>query len=65
LKRFINKKTISLIENDQKVIVDDNPDKIDILNNNVIHYWEMSLRNHNPLLKRHIKGHRYGEVEVE
>jgi len=25
----------------------------------------MSLRNHNPILKKHIKGHRYGEVELE
>lgn len=25
----------------------------------------MSLRNNHPLLKRHIKGHRYGDVELE
>jgi len=25
----------------------------------------MSLRNHNPILKGHIKGHRYGKVELE
>ncbi len=45
--------------------MEDNPDKIDIINNNIVHYWEMSLRNHNPILKRHIKGHKFGDVEVE
>ncbi len=29
-------------------------------------FWEMSLRNNNYILKRHIKGDkRYGEVEIE
>lgn len=65
LKRFINKKSSSVLEGNQKVVVEDNPDKLDIINNHVVHYWEMSLRNHNPILKRHIKGHRYGEVELE
>ena len=65
MKKLINKKRASLVEDNQKVVVEDNPDKLDIINNYIVHYWEMSLRNHNPILKRHIKGNRYGEVELE
>ena len=54
-----------MVEDNQKVIVEDNPEKLDIINNYIVHYWEMSLRNHNPILKRHIKGNRYEEVELE
>lgn len=39
LKRLINKKHASFIDCDEKVIVEDNPDKLDIINNNVVHYW--------------------------
>ena len=65
MKKLINKKRASLVEDNHKVIVEDNPEKLDIINNYIVHYWEMSLRNHNPILKRHIKGNRYGEVELE
>jgi hypothetical protein len=53
------------VEINDKILIEDNPDKLDIINHYIVHYWEMSLRNHNPILKRHIKGHRYGEVELE
>ena len=46
-------------------MVEENPDKIDIINNHIVHYWEMSLRNHNPILKQHIKGNKYDEIELE
>lgn len=65
MKKLINKKRASLVEDNQNIVVEDNPDKLDIINNYIVHYWEMSLRNHNPILKRHIKGNRYGEVELE
>jgi hypothetical protein len=65
MKKLINKKRASLVEDNQKVIIEDNPEKLDIINNYIVHYWEMSLRNHNPILKRHIKGNRYGEVDLE
>jgi hypothetical protein len=65
MKKLISKKRASLVEDNQKVVVEDNPNKLDIINNYIVNYWEMSLRNHNPILKRHIKGNRYGEVDLE
>lgn len=65
MKQLINKKRASVVEDSHKVIVEDNPDKVDIINNYIVHYWEMSLRNNNAILKRHIKGNRYGEIELE
>lgn len=45
--------------------VHQNEPKIDTINHYIVHYWEMSLRNNNPILERHIKGHRFGKVEKE
>jgi hypothetical protein len=40
-----------------------NPEKEELLKNYVNTYWEMSLRNNNYILKRHIKGEsRYDEA---
>lgn len=32
---------------------------MDIINNYVVNMWEMSLRNHDKTLQRHIKGNKY------
>ena len=45
--------------------VHENQEKIDVINNFVVHYWEMSLRNNNRILERHIKGNRFDRVELE
>jgi hypothetical protein len=43
-----------------------NPEKDELVKNYVNSFWEMSLRNNNLILKRHIKGeNRYGENELE
>jgi len=36
--------------NIKSLYVHPNKDKNDIINNNIVHYWEMSLRNNNPIL---------------
>ena len=64
MKRLLNKKHGSIVEKGPQVIVEDNPEKESIINNHIVHYWEMSLRNHNPILQRHIKGHSFGEREL-
>ena len=68
----IRKKTLrkphdeTLLENNVKgLYVHPNQDRMDIINNFVVNYWEMSLRNNNKILKRHIKGNKFGEVELE
>ncbi len=65
MKKILNKKRKSVLEAQNNVVVEENPDKIDIINNYIVHYWEMSLRNHNPILKQHIKGNKYDEIELE
>lgn len=43
-----------------------NPEKDELVKNYVNSYWEMSLRDNNVILKRHIKGeNRYKEGELE
>ena len=42
-----------------------NQEKTDVINNFIVHYWEMSLRNNHPILERHIKGHHFEKVEKE
>jgi hypothetical protein len=42
-----------------------NEPKIDTINHYIMHYWEMSLRNNNPILERHIKGHHFSKKEKE
>lgn len=54
------------MENNIKPLyVHPNQDKTDVINNFIVHYWEMSLRNNNPILERHIKGHHFEKVEKE
>ena len=56
----------TLLENNVKgLYIHPNQDRMDIINNFVVNYWEMSLRNNNKILKRHIKGNKYGDVELE
>ena len=45
--------------NVKNVYVHPNPDKIEVINDNIIPYWEMSLRNNHHILKRHIKGNKF------
>ena len=48
---------LTLLERSRrKLQVIPNPEKDDIIKNYVTCYWEMSLRNHNPTLKQHMKG---------
>jgi len=49
--------------NIKSLYVHPNNDKTDIINNYIVHYWEMSLRNNNPILEGHIKGHHFDTVE--
>jgi hypothetical protein len=49
----------------KSLYVQPNEDKTDVINNFIVHYWEMSLRNHNPILERHIKGNRFDKLEKE
>ena len=59
IKKEIHKKTPILMDSNIKSLyVHPNRDKTDIINNHVVHYWEMSLRNNNPILEGHIKGYR-------
>ena len=51
--------------NVKDLYVHPNHDKISVLNDFVINYWEMSLRNHHPILERHIRGNRFSRVELE
>lgn len=51
--------------NIQPLYVHPNQDKTDVINDFIVHYWEMSLRNHHPILERHIKGHHFERVEKE
>ena len=53
-----------LEDNVKDVYVHDNPQKLDIINHHIVNYWEMTLRNNSKILKRHIKGHKYNEVEL-
>lgn len=46
----------------RSLYVHPNEDKVDVINNFIVHYWEMSLRNHNPILERHIKGNRFDKL---
>jgi hypothetical protein len=55
-----------LMDNNIKhLYVHPNEPKIDTINHYIVRYWEMSLRNNNPILERHIKGHRFDKVEKE
>jgi len=52
-------------DNIKTLYAQQNTDKNDVINNYIVHYWEMSLRNNNPILERHIKGHHFDRVEKE
>lgn len=47
------------------VYVHPNQDRMDVINTFVVHMWEMSLRNNNKILKRHIAGNKYKPVQLE
>ena len=51
-----------LEKNVKDLYVHENQDRMSVINDFVVHYWEMSLRNNNKILKRHIKGNKYDEV---
>lgn len=38
---------------------------MDIINNFVVNMWEMSLRNNNKILQRHIVGNKFKPVQLE
>jgi hypothetical protein len=50
-------------KNIKPLYVHPNEKKNDTINDYIVHYWEMSLRNNNPILERHIKGHHFSKVE--
>lgn len=47
------------------VYVHPNQDRMDVINTFVVHMWEMSLRNNNKILKRHIAGNKFKPVQLE
>lgn len=51
-----------LEENVKDLYVHQNQDRMDIINNFVVNMWEMSLRNNNKILQRHIIGNKYKPV---
>ena len=66
IRKSTQKKSPVLMDNNIKhLYVHPNEDKIDVINDFIVNYWEMSLRNHHPILERHIKGHRFEKVEKE
>lgn len=61
-----NKNTKTLLEDNVKdIYVHPNDDRMDIINHYVVNMWEMSLRNNNKILQRHIKGNKFKPVELE
>ena len=52
-------------KNIKDVYVHPNEAKDETINEFIVHYWEMSLRNNHHILERHIKGHRFSKVEKE
>ena len=54
-----------LQENVKDLYAQPNQDRMDIINTFVVNMWEMSLRNNNKILQRHIKGHKYEKNELE
>lgn len=67
LRKAVGKEgQLSLMEaGDGKLRVVPNPEKDDILQQYVNSYWEMSLRNNSLALKRHLKGNRLQEGELD
>lgn len=61
-----NKNTKTLLEDNVKdIYIHPNDDRMDIINHYVVNMWEMSLRNNNKILQRHIKGNKFKQVELE
>ncbi len=61
-----NKNTKTLLEDNVKdIYIHPNDDRMDIINHYVVNMWEMSLRNNNKILQRHIKGNKFKPVELE
>jgi hypothetical protein len=66
LRQELQRKTPLLMENNIKSLyAQPNQPKDEVINDFIVHYWEMSLRNHHPILERHIKGHRFSKVQKE
>lgn len=64
-KTLRNPETKTLLEDNVKgVYVHPNQDRADIINNYVVNMWEMSLRNHNKILQRHIKGNKFDQNQL-
>jgi hypothetical protein len=57
---------LSLMQVDEgKLRVVPNPEKTDILKQYISSYWEMSLRNNSLALKRHLRGNRLQEGQLD
>ena len=64
-RQTLNKNNVLMDKNVKDVYVHPNEPKGETINEFVVHYWEMSLRNNHHILERHIKGHRFSKVEKE
>ena len=64
-KETQKKSPVLMDENIKPLYIHPNEDKVDTINDFIVHYWEMSLRNHHHILERHIKGHRFEKIEKE
>lgn len=53
---------ILMDSNIKKLHAQPNQDKTDVINNFIVHYWEMSLRNNHHILERHIKGNTFDKL---
>lgn len=51
IRKATHKKSPVLMDNNIKhLYVHENEDKVDVINDFIVNYWEMSLRNHHPIL---------------
>lgn len=65
-KMTLREKGKTLLEDNVKdLYVHQNQDRMDIINNFVVNMWEMSLRNNNKILQRHIIGNKFKPVQLE
>ena len=39
MRRLLDKKRPSLVETTSAIVIEENPDKIDVLNTYIVHYW--------------------------
>lgn len=66
-KRICNKKarTTLIDKNVNKLYIQENEKKKDVLNNNLANFWQKSLRNNDPILKRPYKGNTFTWLQEE